>query len=99
MVVPSWVEAFGQTASEAQCFGTPVVAFDTGGLRDIVDHKVTGYLAKPFEPDYLAKGIEWVLIDKERQITMGNNARQKAIEKFVYEVVSRNYISLYGKMI
>jgi len=99
MVVPSRGEAFGQTASEAQSCGTPAVAFDTSGLRDIVDHKVTGYIAKAFESSDLAKVIEWVLTEQERQKTMGDNARQKAVEKFAYGVVARNYMGLYGNLI
>ena len=61
MCVPSRQEAFGQTASEPLACGVPVVAFDTTGLKDIVDHKVNGYLAHPFESDDFARGIEWVL--------------------------------------
>jgi glycosyltransferase involved in cell wall biosynthesis len=61
MVVPSRYEAFGQTASEALACGTPVVAFDVTGLKDIVDRQQNGYLAKPYETEDLARGIAWVL--------------------------------------
>lgn len=61
MAVPSRLETFGQTASEAHACGTPVVAFNTGGLADIVAHRETGYLATPFDAQDLATGIEWVL--------------------------------------
>src|SRR5215469_8246378 len=53
-VVPSRQEAFGKTVVEAMACRTPVVAFDTGGPRDIIDHRVDGYLAEPFSPDDLA---------------------------------------------
>jgi glycosyltransferase involved in cell wall biosynthesis len=52
---------FGQTASEAHACGTPVVAFKPGGLADIVAHRQTGDLAKPFDVQDMAAGIEWVL--------------------------------------
>ena len=82
MVVPSVQEAFGQTASEALSCGTPVVAFDATGLKDIVDHQQTGYLAAPFEVDDLAKGIAWVLEDKERHQKLQFHARRKSLREF-----------------
>lgn len=66
MVVPSIQEAFGQTASESLACGTPGVAFSATGLKDVVDHLMTGYLASPFSVEDLEKGISWVLEDKER---------------------------------
>ena len=78
MVVPSRQEAFGQTASEAHSCGTPVVAFRTGGLVDIVVDRVTGVLAEPFDPVSLANAILWVLEEPERQVQLGAAARQRA---------------------
>jgi glycosyltransferase involved in cell wall biosynthesis len=94
MVVPSRFESFGQTASEAQACGTPVVAFNATGLKDIVIHKHSGYLAEPFDPSDLAEGIKWVL-ENARDRHLSENARQNASEKFSYEVVSKQYIDVY----
>ena len=94
MIVPSQQEAFGQTASEAMSCGTPVVSFATTGLLDIVEHKKTGYLAKPFVPTDLAKGIEWVL-KFESYEELCQNAREKVLREFDSKVVSRRYIELY----
>ena len=88
MVVPSRQEAFGQTASEAHACGTPVVAFDGGGLTDIVKHLQTGYLAKPFDPAGLAEGIIWVLSDKVRHASLSVASRQQALSRFSYSVVA-----------
>jgi glycogen synthase len=54
MVVPSLQESFGQTGSEAQACGRPVVAFDCTGLRGVVQHLATGYLVEPFNVEGLA---------------------------------------------
>jgi glycosyltransferase involved in cell wall biosynthesis len=99
MVIPSKLEAFGQTASEAHACGTPVVAFDTCGLPDIVDHQVTGYLAKAFEPEDLARGIEWVLEEKWRLEELGRNARRKAEERFAGRVVAEQYRAVYEQVL
>jgi len=98
MMVPSLQEAFGQTASESMSCGTPVVAFATTGLLDIVDHKINGYLAKPFESDDLACGIEWVL-NNENYDELCQNAREKVLREFDSVVVAKKYIELYKEVL
>ncbi|KXB09319.1 hypothetical protein AKJ60_00460 [candidate division MSBL1 archaeon SCGC-AAA385M11] len=49
---------------EALACGTPVVGFDIGGNKDIIDHQQNGYLARPFDPQDLAVGIHEVLREK-----------------------------------
>lgn len=99
MIVPSIQEAFGQTASEAMACGTPVVAFNATGLKDVVDHQQTGYLATPFEPEDLAKGIAWVLSDQERHQMLKDNARNKALQEFSEAVQAQRYLSLYKEIL
>ena len=94
MVVPSRQEAFGQTASEAHACGTPVVAFNTGGLPDIVDDRVTGVLAEPFVPASLAASISWVLEDLTRLHSLGAAARKRAERLWA----PRRIASLYEKV-
>jgi glycosyltransferase involved in cell wall biosynthesis len=99
MVVPSTQEAFGQTASEALACGTPVVAFASTGLQDIVDHKVDGYLATPFEIDDLAEGIAWVLNEEEKYLKLQFQARQKAESNFSLSLQASRYLSIYESLI
>ena len=61
---------------ESLSCGTPVLAFDIGGISDMIDHKVNGYLAKPFEIDDLAKGIKWVL-NLSSYDKLSKNARER----------------------
>jgi glycosyltransferase involved in cell wall biosynthesis len=99
MVVPSRQEAFGQTASEALASGTPVVAFNATGPKDIVDHKRNGYLATPFDTDDLAQGIDWVLADTDRRERLSKRARKSAVEQFSIKTVSNQYQKLYKKLL
>jgi len=99
MVVPSRYEAFGQTASEALACGTPVVAFDVTGLKDIVDGQQNGYLAKPYDTEDLARGIAWVLEDPDRHQKLCRSARLKVEEKFTLEVQARAYKNLYEEIL
>lgn len=95
MIVPSRKEAFGQTASEALACGTPVVAFGATGLLDVVRHQQTGYLAKAFDAEDLAKGLQWVLEDSERYAQLSAQARDDAVSRFSYQAVAQQYINVY----
>lgn len=98
MVVPSRQESFGLTASEALSCGVPVVAFETSGLIDIVDHKINGYLARPFQSSDLANGITWVL-DHDDPALLSSNARKKVLENFDSSLVAKRYIELYKRVL
>jgi len=98
MVVPSRQEAFCQTASEAHACGTPVVAFNIGGLPDIVEHQRTGYLAPAFDTQEFANGIQWVLAQRQTG-SFGKHARARAVERFSYPVVAAQYQAVYQQAI
>lgn len=98
-VAPSIQEAFGKTIIESMACSTPVVAFDATGPRDIIDHKNTGYLAEPFEPEDLARGIDWVLEDAERCHQLSYQSKTKVENEFSVSVVAQKYIQLYKKII
>ncbi len=97
-VVPSRSESFGQVASESLSCGTPVVAFNTTGLKDIIDHMETGYLAKPFQTNDLAYGIGLITEDMEALRRMSQVARQRAVERFDINVTTRMHLDLYKRL-
>jgi glycosyltransferase involved in cell wall biosynthesis len=98
MIVPSLQESFGQTASESLACGTPVVAFNATGLKDIVDHQENGYLAKPYEIEDLAKGIAWILENRDRHQKLSTHAREKAKREFALARQADLYSSLYTEI-
>jgi glycosyltransferase involved in cell wall biosynthesis len=77
-VIPSRQDNLPNTGLEAHACGTPVVAFRTGGLVDIVADRSTGALAVPFDPASLAAAIGWTLEDPQRCRQLGMAARQRA---------------------
>jgi len=99
VVVPSRQEAFGLVAAEAQACGTPAVAFDGTGLRDIIDHQQTGYLARSYEVEDLARGICWVLEDGERWRELSRRARAKVKAEFELTHIARRYADLYAEVL
>ena len=98
MIVPSLQESLPQTAIESMACGTPVVAFGHTGLLDIVDHKKTGYLAKPFETKDLCKGIEWIL-NSNNFDEISKAAREKIVNEFDSKVVTEKFIELYDSIL
>ncbi|MEM7715012.1 MAG: glycosyltransferase family 4 protein [Cyanobacteria bacterium P01_A01_bin.68] len=98
MLIPSLQESFGQTASESLACGTPVVAFNATGLKDIVSHQQNGYLAKPYEVDDFTRGIFWVLENEERKSKLSYYAREGAERKFSLELQARRYSNLYEEL-
>jgi glycosyltransferase involved in cell wall biosynthesis len=95
VVVPSRIENLPQAATEAQSCGVPVVAFRAGGMPEAVEHCVTGFLATPYDPLDLARGIEWVLQDKNRYCHLSLKARAAAAAKWSEGVVARSYGDIY----
>jgi glycosyltransferase involved in cell wall biosynthesis len=95
MVIPSRQDNLPNTGVESLTCGAPVVAFDTCGLPDIVHHQQTGYLAKPFDSEDLAQGIQWVISDRERYANLCESARQDAVTRFSYPVVAEKYQQVY----
>nr|WP_282561273.1 glycosyltransferase [Providencia rettgeri] len=99
MVVPSKQEAFGQTASESLSCGTPVVAFETTGIKDVVEHLKTGYLAKKFNTLDLADGILEILTNKVDNKRLSFNARKVAINNWSGSIVTSKYHTIYDSII
>ena len=78
-VMPSTCsEAFGMTALEAMLSGRPVVAFDSGGVRDLIEDGMTGFLVERFDLAMLARRIRELLIDTKRRGAIGAAARARA---------------------
>jgi glycosyltransferase involved in cell wall biosynthesis len=98
-VLPSLQDNLPNTIMEALACGTPCVAFDIGGVPEMVEHQVNGYLAVPHEPSDLAAGIAWVLRDLGQWQTLSENARKKAESEFALDKVARRYAELYAEVI
>lgn len=99
LVIPSRQDNLPNTGVEAQACGLPVVAFDVGGLRDIVRHEQTGFLARQDDCAGLAYGIEWVLgLGDQRAREMSAACRSHALSSYAQDVVVRQYLDVYQQV-
>jgi glycosyltransferase involved in cell wall biosynthesis len=99
VIIPSRLDNLPNAGVEAHACGTPVVAFGTCGLPDIVHHQYTGYLAQAFDAQDLASGILWVLTDADRLNTLGQAARARAVALWSCSVVAQQYLAVYRQVI
>ena len=97
-LAPSVQDNLPNTVMESLACGTPCVAFDIGGMCDMIEHQQNGYLAKPFDVEDLARGIAWVLEDEERLRKLGVNGRKKVDAEFTLQIQAHNYLSLYQEL-
>jgi glycosyltransferase involved in cell wall biosynthesis len=85
-------ETFGIGTIEAMAAGVPVVGWDWGGQREIIDHRVNGWLAPVGDYAGLTEGIQWALENRE---AVGAEARRKVLAMFTWERAMSRYVSLY----
>lgn len=95
VVVPSIQENLSNTVMEALACGTPCVAFNIGGMPDLIEHQRNGYLARPFEPRDLAYGMQWILESTERWNALSKRARKKVEAEFDLRIIAKRYLDLY----
>jgi glycosyltransferase involved in cell wall biosynthesis len=98
-VVPSLQDNFPKVPVESLACGTPVVAFDNTGCRDIIESKGNGYLAESCNAKDLAQGILWVLEAEERWQKLSARSRQTVEEKFSPQQQARAYKNLYERIL
>lgn len=94
VVVPSCYEPFGIVALEAMACGRPVIASRTGGLVEIVNDGVNGFLVEVGNYLQLAQRMVTLIQDDEQRRTMGHAARRRAAE-FSWQRVGERTLQLY----
>lgn len=98
-VAPSVEENLSNTVMESLACGTPCVAFNIGGMSDMIVHKGNGYLAKPFDTDDLAEGIEWIVNQHQNREILRENSRKYVEKNFDLKSIAQKYIDLYSRML
>ncbi|WP_207533778.1 glycosyltransferase [Desertivirga arenae] len=97
-LTPSLEDNLPNTVMESLACGTPVVAFTTGGIPDMVKHQKNGYLAEYKSSEDFAKGIEWVykFADKE---ALNKTSRLMVEEQFSEEVIAKKHLNVYKQLL
>ena len=98
-VLPSLQDNLPNTVIEAMACGVPVVGFDVGGIPDLIEHRKTGFLAKPENAVSLFEGITWVLSSPELHAQLSENCRAKAENRYDIKIQAGAYKQLYENLL
>jgi glycosyltransferase involved in cell wall biosynthesis len=93
-MLPSLEDNLPNTVMESLACATPVVAFKTGGIPDMVKHLENGYLAKYENATDLADGIEWLFLHEDRE-AIQKEARRTILNHFAPAVIATKHEELY----
>jgi len=98
VAMPSvWPEPFGIVGIEGFAAGRPAVATATGGISDWLEDGISGLLVSPGDARALARAVEELLSDPERQDRMGAAGRERALPKFSPERHLQMLLSGYAR--
>ncbi len=91
-VAPSVQENLSNTVMESLACGTPVAAFDIGGMRDMINHRQNGFIAERLDAASLAGGIEEIVSNIHKY---SQNAASSAASNFSMARVGEMYVGSY----
>jgi glycosyltransferase involved in cell wall biosynthesis len=98
LVIPSLQEGLCKTALEAFACGVPIVASDTGGLAEIIEHDVDGFLVPPRQPKLLADAIWRVVTDKAVAERYRQGGQLAIRTKFSLDATRDRLMGLYAAL-
>ncbi len=98
LCMPSISEGFGLNMVEAMAAGTPVLAFDTPAMREIITHCRTGWLVDPVRTGALAEGLAALLEDSSVRGQLGKVAAQEASQRFSATKMVEQYEKILGQI-
>ena len=98
-LLPSSQESFGMAALEAMACEVPVVASRVGGLAEVIDHGVNGFLCDPDDLDGMVAASETVLRDEALRRRVGEAAAQHVRARFCEEVIVPRYERFYRQVL
>ena len=98
-VIPSLEDNLPNTVMESLSCGTPVVGFETGGIPEMVDHLLNGFIAPQRNSAALAEGINWLFsLEPAAKEQLRQTARDKVEKQYSHSTIAEQYISLYQSL-
>lgn len=99
VITSQTIESFSMVAVEAMAMKVPVIATNVGALPEVVDDGKTGILVSPGNADILCRAIKYLAKNPDVRLEMGENGRQRVLEKFTIEENVRKTEKVFLEMI
>lgn len=99
LLLPSQMESFGMVALEAMASGVPVVASRVGGLPEVVEHGVTGFLAPVGDVEKMAEYSLRILSECRGRKEFAKRALERAVGLFNYQKIVPQYEAVYEEVL
>ncbi|MBC8501119.1 MAG: glycosyltransferase family 4 protein [Nanoarchaeota archaeon] len=99
MVFPSYSEGLGLISIEAMSMGVPVVAYNSGGIPDVVLNNKTGLLVEKGNTDELANSLKMLVYDSQTRSFLIENGRRFVKEKFSLDSFINKQLSVYEEVL
>ena len=93
-VLPTYADTFSIASLEAMAAGLPVIATDVGGIADIVEHGVTGFLLKPGDKNGLVDALKYLISNHDARVQFGLEARKRVEKNFDNQKNARRILEL-----
>lgn len=97
LLLPSWKEGFPTVVGEAMACGTPVIASRVGGIPELVEDGVTGWLIEPGNDEELRAALRRAMEDPGGLRDLGKAARCRALERVAPDVVGSQLQAGFGR--
>jgi glycosyltransferase involved in cell wall biosynthesis len=98
-VLPSYFEGMGRVLLEAMAMEKPVVGTRVGGIPDLIEQGLNGYLVGPGNEKELASAVLKILNDDDLALRMGQAGRKKMTDCFSAESMVRSIEAVYREML
>jgi len=99
LLLPSELESFGLAALEAMASEVVPIATRVGGLPEVIDHGITGFLAEVGDVDTMARYAIELLGDESRLRNMGKACRKAAADRFSAKSIIPQYEEFYRRVL